>query len=120
MKKISDLEVYGDKLSWKFSGDKVNVLQGEVAQALEDNQRNLVFALVGKSNDSFLNVFSASGERLTVVQPPSGFSFSYLTKHPEVGVAVVAGADEKVQGWFDWHFGYDESDKVVFRYCPAY
>lgn len=121
MNTISDLLVIDGSVRWKNRNEQIEVSNIGVFQADADQDKELVFLLVRKScDDVFLKILSASGDCLAVLSPPIGFDFSYLSRHPDIGVAVVAGANQRVEGWFDWHFGYDEARKALFRHCPAY
>jgi hypothetical protein len=115
-----DVDISDGVLSWKENGKKVSLNIAEASQAVGDNGRELVFVLVGNDNDKTLEVYSSSGDQIATIYAPESFSFSYLIKHPEVGTAVVAGSNQKVDGWYDWHFGYDEKKNVIFRHCPSY
>jgi hypothetical protein len=50
----------------------------------------------------------------------TGFIFSYLTRHPEIGIAVVCGRNEKVDGWYNWYFAIDVKIGKLTSHCPAY
>lgn len=120
MEIIEDLDFDSEHLTWFFNGERVCIEEKGVTQVLEDRKRGLVFALIGPSEEINLHIFSRTGRRLSVFPPPQHFTFSYITTHPEIGVAVVGGANERVEGWYDWHFGFKESEKELFRHCPAY
>jgi len=44
----------------------------------------------------------------------------FLTKHPNLGVAIVASSSDKIDDWYDWHFGYDVKKNEIYRDSPAY
>lgn len=125
MTKILDLTLNDGDIHWTINGKIILAKRSKYTQALADESKNLVFALAnnGKENEediNLLHVFAENGTLIASLGPPNGYNFSYLTKHPEVGVAVVAGTNEKIDGWYDWHFGFDLTKKSLFRHCPAY
>lgn len=121
MANISDLKLTSNGASWKDGAIEIEVSSAGASQLLADSKKGLIFILINMNEtNKFLNIYSISGELLASLSPPSDFSFSYLTKHPDVGIAVVAGAKEKIDGWYDWHFGFDDLKKKLFRHCPAY
>lgn len=121
MTKILNLELKNGRGSWIFDGQLITTSESGNVQILADEIKDLVFTLAdGVVEQNQLNVFSKHGVLIRSLEPPEGYRFSYLTHHPEVNIAVVASADTKVDGWYDWHFGYDETKKELFRHCPAY
>lgn len=97
-------------------------LIGTFSQALLDESTGNACVLFERTGDTpaGLALFNQRGQLLAHLAEPENFLFSYLTYHPEVGFAVVASANEKVEGWYDWHFGVDFANRKLFRHCPAY
>jgi hypothetical protein len=95
---------------------------GAFSQALLDEKTGNVCVLLERTGDTpaSLALFNQHGELLANLAEPENFLFSYLTYHPDVGFAVVASSNEKVGGWYDWHFGVDFIHRKLFRHCPAY
>ena len=95
---------------------------GAFSQALLDEKTGNACALFERTDSSSarLVLFNKRGEIVANLEEPENFFFSYLTHHPKVGFAVVASTNEKVEGWYDWHFGIDFTNRKLFRHCPAY
>ena len=95
---------------------------GAFSQALLDEKTGNACVLFERKDNipASLGLFNQRGELLANLLEPQNFLFSYLTYHPDVGFAVVAGSNEKVDGWYDWHFGIDLANRKLFRHCPAY
>jgi hypothetical protein len=109
------------ELAWVFEGERVQPAGGPFEQAVHDTVNDLVLALeAGNSLPDRLHVFSGSGTAMARLGPPQGFQFYYLTRYPRLGAAVVCVAAEPVEGWRDWHFGFDPGSGKLFRYAPAY
>jgi hypothetical protein len=121
--KVTKLNIVGgDKIEWLLDAAQVSLNVPNILQAEMDGKQKSIFVLSGVA-DSIpleLRVVSIDGQGVDLCVVPEGFSFSYLTHHPSLGVAVVASANEKVDGWYDWHFGYDQNKAELYRFCPAY
>lgn len=120
---IKEFEVSPGHICWIHNSKKVEIYDSNVVQALADEKKNNVIVLRKLSEKSDLlelRVLEPEGNSIVDLKAPEKFTFSYLTLHPELGVAIVAGANEKVDGWYDWHFGFDKNAKSIFKHCPAY
>ena len=108
-------------VSWKVNGELVEIECKNLDSAHLFSEANLVLTLVGKeSYPSTLIGFSIKGTQKFEVNAPKGFEFSYLTEHPTAGVSVVCIADQRIDGWMDWHFSINPSTGELKRHCPAY
>lgn len=108
-------------ISWRIDGELVSIECPDLDSAHLFTKVNLVIALVGQgSYPSKLIGFSEKGVRKFEVDAPKGFEFSYLTEHPTAGVAVVCVANQRIDGWMDWHFSVNPSTGELKRHCPAY
>jgi hypothetical protein len=109
------------ELAWAFEGERVQPAGGPYEQAVLDTVNDLVLALeAGNGLPERLHVFSGSGKEVASLGPPQGFQFYYLTRYPKLGAAVVCVAPEPVDGWRDWHFGFDRKSSKLFRHAPAH
>ena len=109
------------ELTWEYGGHKQSVLLKAIEQYALDEQLDCIFALSGNGpGQEKLYVIEAKSGDCKSVQPPSGFSFYYLTKHPKLGVSIVCVSDEPVEGWRDWHFSFDPGSIELKRAIPAY
>jgi hypothetical protein len=111
-------------LEWFFDGQRVRPTGYDFGAAFVDSVYDRVFALENSFPKrrhvySRLHVYSAEGKEIAVLGPPDEFQFYYLTSYSTVGVAVVCVAREPVDGWQDWHFGFDPKTKTLFRIAPA-
>ena len=123
MKDIQNLEVNKNEyVQWYYEKEKVLVESPHILQAVYNPKGPFIYALfsVGGEDPHYFKVYSAGGQEIVVLSAPAGFEFSYLTTHPSIGAAVVAGSNQKIDNWYDWHFGYDSETKELFRHCPAY
>lgn len=119
--KSTKINIVGDKVEWLFDSDQLSLDAPDVVQVEIDDERKLIFVMSGGNSIPLeLRVASIDGKSINLCVAPEGFSFSYLTHHPSLGVAVVASSNEKVEGWYDWHFGYDRAKAEFYRFCPAY
>lgn len=53
------------------------------------------------------------------VPPPEGYSFSYVAEGAGAPLVVCTG-DQPYDGWWDWHFAWDEDAQALRRAGPAY
>jgi hypothetical protein len=109
-------------LQWSHDGEQIRVSGSGLEQAQLDAFNDRVFALEESPTlPGRLHVFAATGKEIAVLNPPDGFQFYYLTPYPKLGMAVVCVAPEPVEGFRDWHFGFDPKKKgKLFRHAPAY
>jgi hypothetical protein len=118
---IGELTVDKDIVSWSFSNKPVSIKINHLKDACLYAKGKTVLALAGEGNyPSTLLGYNVDGTPKFEVTAPAGYIFSYITEHPEVGVAVVCGGNEKVDGWYDWHFAIDTKTGKLTRHCPAY
>ncbi|MBW3199337.1 hypothetical protein [Marinobacter nauticus] len=109
------------ELTWEYGGHKQSVLLKAIEQYALDEQLDCIFALSGNGpGQEKLYVIEAKSGDCKSVQPPSGFSFYYLTKHPKLGVSIVCVSDEPVDGARDWHFSLQPGSIELKRAIPAY
>jgi len=107
------------KVSWLRKEQEKTISVSNVHQAMATDEQ-IVIVLSGKGDfPSVLSGYTPDGEQLFHVPPPKGYVFSYLTRHPAVGVAVVCGGDERKDGWYDWHFEISSHDGSLTRHCPS-
>jgi len=107
------------EVSWLRKEKKNIVSINNVHQAMATDDQEVI-VLSGKGEfPSILSGYTPEGEQTFHVPPPKGYTFSYLTMHPEVGVAVVCGGDERKDGWYDWHFAINPHDGSMKRHCPS-
>lgn len=104
--------------TWLYHGELIIAEPRDLEQVLFTSARTGVVALGPER--ALLYGIGLDGTLKFEVQAPAGYSFSYLTQHPDLGTAVVCGAESEVEGWFDWHFSIDEESGALHRYCPAY
>lgn len=57
--------------------------------------------------------------RAAPVPPPEGYSFSHVAEG-EGGALVVCTGNQPSEGWWDWHFAWDEEAQALRRAAPAY
>ncbi|CAM2010605.1 hypothetical protein [Acanthopleuribacter pedis] len=119
-----DVDETAGKVRWRFQGKRVeaesaNALNGS---ALYFETGGFVGVMNGVKRDTHhVDCFDPRDGRLMFqVKAPEGFSISYLANHPDAAAAVVCGADEKVDGWYDWHFAIDPKNGSLKRISPAY
>jgi hypothetical protein len=110
------------RLAWTCEGTRVEPDAKDVELAMADPVHDLIFALESAAQGlpGRLHVFAAAGTEVAVLDPPEGFQFYYLTPYEKLGVAVVCVTAEPVEGWRDWHFGFDPKTRKLFRHAPAH
>lgn len=119
--KVEKFAVDKNIVSWKLGDNQVSIEIDNLEGAYLYLEGKTVLALTGEGNSPpKLIGYSIYGTRKFEVAAPGGFAFSYITRHPEVGVAVVCGGNEKVDGWYDWHFAIDVKTGKLTRHYPAY
>ena len=88
-----------------------------------DSNRSIEFELLENQNTAktLLQLKFRDGSSAEI-SPPVGYEFSYLSRHPALGISVVASKIEKREkgSILDWHFGYDEKSGTLFKHCRAY
>ncbi|MEA1673571.1 hypothetical protein [Nitrospirillum sp. BR 11163] len=102
----------GQRLSLKVPGaDSAMAAKGVLYVLVKDGGAKLPTRLV---------LIAQDGSELGVLNPEPGFSFYYLTPHPDAGVSIVCVTDTPINGWQDWHFAYNSGKKALVRLGPAY
>jgi len=108
-------------VSWSLGDKQISIEINDLKDAHLYAKGKTVLALAGEGNyPSTLLGYNVDGTKKFEVAAPEGFIFSYLTEHPEFGIAVVCGGNEKIDGWYDWHFAIDVKTGKLTRHCPAY
>jgi len=121
MNKIQNLVLREDSAEWNYNNKKVVVPLEKIEQAEISDLTNSVYVLLkGDRLPSILKIFSETGHEIETTSAPEGFQFYYLTQHPDLGVSIVCVTSNPIEGWRDWHFGYDFNKRSLFRHCPAY
>ena len=109
------------KVSWFDEEGEVTLEFGCIVSSHYLPETGLIYVLAGrKKKEVLLRIFDTSGELLCEFQPPDGFTFWYVTTHPECTVAVACESREKIDGWHGWHFSIDIKEQTLTRICPAY
>lgn len=122
MKKIESLKVNVNEsiVEWKYNNETLSMVFSNIDQALIDSSRNLLFVLDEKEGlPKRLSVISGSGEVLSTFSSPVNGDFYYLTITPEKEVLVVCVFSEKLDGWSDWHFSFNQNSRELERIAPA-
>jgi hypothetical protein len=115
------LDKINNTLTWCYDDNIISVKENDVQNAMVYKKYRMVIVLVGQDkNPSKMKGFLSNGVLKFEHSPPEGFMFSFLTEHPDIGLAVVCGATNKVNGWYDWHFSINPKTGDMKRYCPAY
>lgn len=120
---IKNLEFTPGFICWRNKSERIDIVDSKAIQALADTKKDLIIVLRKTDEDVDLlevRIIGPEGKIIANLKAPESFTLSYLTHHPELGVAVVAGANERIDGWYDWHFGCDVEKTILFRHCPAY
>lgn len=122
---VKNFFVSSDPVSvgWSFGEKDIRPLIDDVESAMLDDVNGCVLVLLrnGEKFAKELRIFFPSGDEAARFKPPIGFDFfSYLTRYPNKGLAVVCSADSPVDGWRDWHFLYDIKSGRLEKYAPAY
>lgn len=122
--RISELHTDGiSTLGWIFDRNPINISLDGVNFIQADQERCLIFVLKNKDNENIpckLNIFNEEGDIVAELNPPEGFKFYYLIPYPKLGVSVVCSTDNPINGWPDWHFGYDDQKRELYRHAPSY
>ncbi|MGG6192670.1 hypothetical protein ACQV2B_01000 [Pantoea allii] len=122
MKKIEDLKVDADKsiVEWKYNGEVFSMFFPDFDQAMVDATRDLLFVLDKKEKlPKRLSVINGHGEVLSIFSSPEKGDFYYLTTTPNKEVLIVCVLSEKLDGWNDWHFSFNENKGELERTSPA-
>jgi len=120
---VTNLSISDDKkqINWDSGGNGITIICDRVHQAQLDEQQNLVIALLGiNDTPSEMVIYNSNGSTNKTLSGPKDFYFSYLTKHPEIGTAVVCSTDSPIDDWYDWYFSIDFRRGALFRQGPSY
>ncbi|NLP14220.1 MAG: hypothetical protein GX383_07095 [Clostridium sp.] len=118
---VKNFTVNKNVISWELNDGKISIAIDWLKNAYLYSKGKTILVLVGQVDfPSSLLGYSVDGKKKFEVAAPEGFVFSYITAHPEVGVCVVCGGKEKIDGWYDWHFAIDVKIGKLTRHCPAY
>jgi hypothetical protein len=110
-----------NNISWFLNNNFIDVDCPNLDTARYFSNANIILALSGEGNyPDKLTGYNVTGERIFQVPPPKNYLFSYLTTHPSNPIAVVCSGKEKIEGWYDWHFGIDSNKGTLTRLSPAY
>jgi len=108
-------------IRWNLRKTPISIALRNIDQAMLDKINNTVFVLTGVNElPTYLHIYSSDGVEIMRTMAPVGFQFYYLSEYPKQGVSIVCVADNPVDGWRDWHFGFDFQKKELFRINPAY
>lgn len=106
-----------NKVSWFWDGQEISIEYGDLDQAYLYRNAEVIFVLAGKNRyPDTLVIFSIDGKEKIKVKAPAKYAFSYLTDDLE----VVCAGEEKIDGWYDWHFSVEPSTGKLTRRFPAY
>lgn len=108
-------------VEWRLGMEPISISLKDIDQAILNKASNIVLVLTGPSRlPDHLHVYSGGGLEIVKVIPPAGFRFYYLSEYAELGASIVCLTETPIDGWRDWHFGFDLKSKTLFRYGPAY
>ncbi|MEB6533654.1 hypothetical protein RAC65_03990 [Pantoea sp. BS_8] len=120
--KIENLKVNAGEstVEWRYNGETITMFFTNIDQSLIDSSRNLLFVLDKKERlPKRLSVINGSGKVLSTFFSPVNGDFYYLTITPEKEVLVVCVFSEKLDGWNDWHFSFNQDSGKLERIAPA-
>ncbi len=123
MSNINNLNVITDEslVTWKFKGKMFSLPVSDIDQVMIDESRELIFVLDQKEElPHRLSIISGCGEVVSNFSPPDGGQFYYMTIDAKKEVLVVCVFTEKIDGWSDWHFSFNQKDNLFLRVSPAY
>ncbi|MGC0796117.1 hypothetical protein WKG85_12520 [Pantoea agglomerans] len=123
MSNINNLNVIADEslVTWKFKGKMFSLPVSDIDQVMIDESRELIFVLDQKKElPHRLSIISGCGEVVSTFPPPNGGQFYYMTIDAKKEVLVVCVFTEKIDGWSDWHFSFNQNDNLLLRVSPAY
>lgn len=108
-------------LSWVNDGDIITAQFNKLDNYLFFEKKKLIAVLHDVKNNypSCLSGYSLDGSRKFSVEPPREFIFSYLALHPEAGITVVCSSNQKIEGWYDWHYAINPETGNLQKWCPA-
>lgn len=109
------------KLSWEYKGRLVTIECKCIISFQFYKKAKIILVLNDLGGNESIKLFGYEfdGNLKFKTTPPKGFTFSYLTEHPEIEVAVVGSSSEKIEGWYDWHFSINGKTGELKRWCPA-
>lgn len=123
MSEINDLNVMACEsiVKWKCKEKIFSMPFSKIDQVMVDGSRELIFVLDQKRElPQRLSIINGGGEVLSTFSPPDGGQFYYMTIDAKKEVLVVCVFSEKIDGWSDWHFSYNQKDNLLVRVSPAY
>ena len=90
-------------------------------QAIANEKQGYVLILLkGENLPEKLIVLDKSGKEVEAVTSIDGFNLYYLSSHPKTEVSIVCVSDKPVDGFTDWHFGFDMRSHKFIRLNRAY
>lgn len=120
---ITDLKI--DKnasiVAWQYNGGEFKHSFDKLDQAMPDQNLSYIFVLSSANPlPQRLHILDHFGNEITEIAPPDGSTFYYLTSGERSEVLIVCTFFNKLEGWHDWHYSYDEKNKKILRRSPAY
>lgn len=119
---IINLEIDKDKSSvkWVFDDKEYNYIIENIDQTLEDECNKIIILSGPQAYPDRLTVIDGCGVKLFSCYPPDGTSFYYLTKDSSNNILIACTFEEKIEGWYDWHYSLDLTNKDLVRGAPVY
>lgn len=110
-----------DRITLKYNGNEYTRQFNKIDQAVFDKTLDCIFLLSPSfPQPNKLHVLNSYGEDIAEIPSPDGASFYYLTTKNDNEVIIVCTFSDKVDGWYDWHYFYDNIKKKITREAPAF
>lgn len=108
-------------LKWTLNESQISLSVEDLDSAMLDEKRGMIFVL-SKSTPlpTLLTILNDDGSLLSILPPPDGAYFYYLTRDNTKEVLVVCSFSEKKDGWYDWHYSFEQSGGSLVRKAPSY
>lgn len=121
MKKISEFNLTDNDMCWYFGDESVQVSYPNVEQAIANKKQGYILVLLeGENLPEKLIVLDGTGKEIENIMSIDGFNLYYLSIHPKTEVSIVCVSDSPVDGFTDWHFGYNLKEHKFVRLNRAY
>ncbi len=121
MKKISEFSLIGNDVCWYFGDKNIKVSYPNIEQAIANVRQGYILVLLkGDNLPEQLIVLDGRGKEIENITSIDDFNLYYLSKHPKATVSIVCVSDSPVDGFTDWHFGYNLKEHKFTRLNRAY